>query len=87
MERFNLEWQGQKFPAIATEIHTGRICGDMMEVTVASTDLWNQIREDVENCRNADAIRLDENIFGYLSPEEMAKTDEEVQELIQGFYE
>ena len=82
-----MEWQGHKYPAIDTEIHTGRICGDMMGVTVASTELWDAIREDVENCRSDEAIRFDERIFGYLTPEELSKSDEEVQELIQGFYD
>lgn len=87
MERYLITWNGVKYKAIDTEIHTGLLSGDMMMITVASTELWDAIRDDVEGCRNDEAIRLDERIFGYLTPDELAKSDNEVQELIQGLYE
>lgn len=87
MERFDLEWLGKKYPAIRTEVYTDHDTGETLEIVVASINLWNELKDDNDGCRSDEADRMDEQIAAYLEPDDFLKSDEEIQDIIQGFYD
>ena len=85
METYNINYKGKEYPAIDITIFEGT--EDVMDVTVSSVYLEDELLEDIRNCIGADeAYRLDMSICYYLTPEEMALSYNKIVQIVEASY-
>ena len=86
MERFNIEWQGQQYPAISFPKDIFGT-GEEQEITIASSRLWDELCDE-DGClaKNAEAERLDNTIYGYLDDDTLAKSEKYIIDMVEKLF-
>ncbi len=86
MEKYNINYKGREYPVVDVVLFAGT--AEEMSTRVATTELEDELIDDMKNCIGADeAIRLDETICYYIEPREMELPYNDIVKLVEASYE
>lgn len=88
MERYNLEWQGRKYPAIDIKIFIGT--DDEMTATVSSSTLNDVLMAQMESSDEElshKAYHFDEQITYFMDEANFELSENEIRQIVEKSYE